>query len=62
MWSSGGFCNSWRRHDGKSCKIRPGDTLDGMLEVAYLVLLVAAFLTIGLISVFIVYKLFAGQR
>ncbi len=41
---------------------RSGDTLDGMLEVAYLGLLVAAFLSIGLISVFIVYKLFAGQR
>lgn len=33
-----------------------------MLEVAYLVLLVAAFLAIGAVSLFVLYKLFAGQR
>ena len=32
-----------------------------MLESAYLVLLIAAFLLIGAASMFIVYKLFAGQ-
>jgi len=33
-----------------------------MLESAYLVLLIAAFLAIGIASLFIVYKLFAGQE
>lgn len=33
-----------------------------MLEGFYLVVLIGAFVLIGLMSVFIVYKLFAGQE
>lgn len=33
-----------------------------MLEVGYLILLVAAFAAIGFMSLYILYKLFAGQR
>ena len=32
-----------------------------MLEGVYLVILIAAFLVIGVMSLFIVFKLFAGQ-
>jgi hypothetical protein len=32
------------------------------MELAYLVLLIAAFVAIALVSGYIVYKLFAGQR
>jgi hypothetical protein len=32
------------------------------MELAYLVLLVAAFVAIGVMSGYILYKLFAGQR
>ena len=33
-----------------------------MLESVYLVVLIAAFLAIGAMSLFILYKLFAGQE
>lgn len=32
------------------------------MEVAYLVLLIATFVVIAVVSVYILYKLFAGQR
>ena len=36
--------------------------LEAMLEGFYLVVLIGAFVVISLMSVFIVYKLFAGQE
>jgi hypothetical protein len=36
--------------------------LADMLEASYLALLIGVFLIIGALSVFVVYKLFAGQR
>ena len=33
-----------------------------MLEAVYLVVLIGAFLAIGVMSVFILFKLFAGQE
>ncbi len=43
-------------HAGRSRIVEP------MLEGFYLVVLIGAFLLIALMSVFIVYKLFAGQE
>ena len=40
----------------------PDDYRRNMLESVYLVVLIAAFLAIGAMSVFILYKLFAGQE
>ena len=39
-----------------------GDYRRIMLESVYLVVLIAAFLAIGAMSLFILYKLFAGQE
>ena len=33
-----------------------------MLEAVYLVILIGAFLVIGMMSIFILFKLFAGQE
>jgi hypothetical protein len=53
---------------GNRCSSSLGRAADGggyrrrMLESVYLVVLVAAFLAIGAMSLFILYKLFAGQE
>jgi hypothetical protein len=47
-------------------RLRPaagaGDYRQIMLESVYLVVLIAAFLAIGAMSLFILFKLFAGQE
>ena len=33
-----------------------------MLETSYLALMIAVFVAIGALSIYVIYKLFAGQR